>query len=82
MEGFFFDRVLSEGEPLMVEKEPGKIIVLEPARAKKTRRRKRTVADHEAFLSSFGSWSDMDTDALIKNIYESRNMPPRPRVDL
>ncbi len=34
--------------------------------------RPKTKADYEAFRAAFGSWSDVDTEALLKNIYAFR----------
>lgn len=50
----------------------------------KKRRRGRTLseADLEAFRSAAGGWSDIDTDKLIENIYESRRISTRPPVEL
>jgi hypothetical protein len=39
------------------------IAVLSPPKARRARRSK-TKADYEAFLSSLGSWRDVDTEAL------------------
>src|SRR5687768_6586882 len=78
----FFDRVIHGNETVMVERDEGEIVVLKPASMKGRKRRNRTAADHEAFLSAFGSWSDFDVDTFLKNIYERRGMPPRPRVEL
>jgi hypothetical protein len=36
--------------------------------------------DDESFLSTFGSWSDVDTDKLIEEIYERRR-PSKPPVE-
>ena len=36
----------------------------------------------QAFLSAAGSWSDVDTDALVRNIYADRELDDRPRIDL
>ncbi len=82
----FFERVIHGHETVMVEKDEGEIVMMKPAKlaSRSTRRssRKRTEADREAFLSSFGGWSDVDDEAFIKRIYESRNMPSRPPVEL
>ena len=60
------DRVISEGEEIIMETEEGALVAVTPiARAK-------TAADYEAFLASAGSWADVDTDAFLKNVYESR----------
>ena|SRR5437660_1103709 len=32
------------------------------------KKRPRTKADYETFRAAFGSWSDVDTEALLKNI--------------
>ena len=61
-----FERVIGEGEAVVVETEAGALVALTPiARAK-------TAADYDAFLASAGSWADVDTDAFLKNVYESR----------
>jgi len=80
----FFARVAREHESLVVEGAEGELVVLKPLRSTKARlrSRRRTAADHEAFLSSFGSWSDVDADTLIKDIYESRSISSRPPVEL
>ena len=44
--------------------------------------RVKTQEDFEAFVRAAGSWKDVDTDKFLEDIYESRNMPPRPPVDL
>ena len=67
-----FERVIGEGEAVVVETEAGALVALTPiARAK-------TAADYDAFLASAGSWADVDTDAFLKDIYESRksSRPP------
>ena len=85
----FFERVVHGHEIVLVEKEKGEIVEMKltkPAklasRSKRGSSGKRTEADHEAFLSSFGGWSDVDDEAFIKRVYESRNMPSRPPVEL
>ena len=85
----FFERVIRDHETIVVEKEAREGIVdgvvMKPVRlvaGRKGGRRKRTAADYEAFLSAFGGWSDVDVDDFLKRIYESRNMPSRPPVDL
>jgi hypothetical protein len=77
-----FDRVVANRETIVVEKDNGSAAVLRPA--PKRRRRSRTIsdADWQAFLSSAGGWSDVDTDKLVKDIYESRNLSPRRQVEL
>ncbi len=77
----FFDRVTHDKETIVVERGPGNLIVMKPARAAKARRRKKTQADHEAFLASTGSWGDVDIDVFLKNVYESRSVASRPPVE-
>jgi hypothetical protein len=36
------------------------------------KKRTKTKADYEAFRAAFGSWSDVDTEVLLKNIYTDR----------
>src|SRR5690242_3019011 len=79
-----FARVVHDQETIVVEGEAGEVAVLTPVRIPKSRRRgrKRTAADHEAFLSAFGGWSDFDLDTFLENIYESRRSSSRPLVEL
>lgn len=80
----FFDRVIHRHESLTIQNGAGALAVLMPASMNKRPRQgkwEKTEADYEAFLSSFGGWSDMDIDAIIKNIYESRKLS-RPPVEL
>ena len=85
----FFERVVHGHGTVMVEKDEGEIVEMKLAKpaklASRSKRRssgKRTEADHEAFLSSFGGWNDVDDEAFIKRIYEGRNMPSRPPIEL
>ncbi len=52
--------------------------------AKKARKRKgKTKADYEAFLSAAGGWKDVDTETLLQHIYEDRRRTnSRPAVKL
>jgi NADPH-dependent glutamate synthase beta subunit-like oxidoreductase len=42
----------------------------------------KTPADYEAFLSAAGSWADVDVDAFLADVYESRRRSTRPPVEL
>lgn len=44
--------------------------------------RKKTAADHEAFRSAAGSWSDVDVDTCLRENAESRQLSTRPPVEL
>ncbi|MBI2862933.1 MAG: hypothetical protein HYX94_00020 [Chloroflexi bacterium] len=58
--------------------------ILMPAKPPSRRRTKRTKTkeDYEAFLSSAGSWKDVDTDKLIADIYADRRISDRPPVEI
>ncbi len=76
----FFERVTRDNETILVEREDGEAVVLKPVETGEPGKRKRTKEEHEAFLASAGGWSDVD--AFLEKIYESRNMPPRPLIEL
>jgi hypothetical protein len=65
-----------EGEDLAV------VVPLPRPAAKRRRGREKTDADYEAFRSAAGGWKDLDTDKLIKDIYESRRISTRAPIDL
>ena len=72
-----FDRVISEGESIVIEKGEGEFVALSPAPLS----RSKTEEDWKAFRAAAGSWADVDTDAFLKDIYESRKSS-RPPVEL
>jgi hypothetical protein len=76
-----FDRILSEGAEIVVEKGVGELVALKPVTRARARRRSVTKADDEAFLSAAGGWADVNIDAFLKDIYESRRSS-RPPVEL
>lgn len=65
-----------EGEDLAV------VVPLPKPAPKRSRGRPRTSADYEAFRSAAGSWSDVDTDRLLADIYADRERSDRPPVEL
>jgi antitoxin (DNA-binding transcriptional repressor) of toxin-antitoxin stability system len=65
-------RVLTNGS------EP--VAVLRPVQRRRTKAVKEC-ADREAFLSSLGSWADVDTEALKQEIKQARS-DHRPPVEL
>lgn len=70
-------------EPRLLRRGREDLAILRPVKtASKRRKRTKTEADYAAFLSSAGSWKDVDTDRLIRDIYESRRMSSRPPVEL
>ena len=75
----FLAQVLQTQQTVVVENATGEQIEVRPAPSGE---RSFSAADREAFLSSLGSWSDIDTDEFMRKVYESRDLPPRPRVEL
>ncbi len=67
--------------PRELRRENKPLALITPvAGAKKARKQKaKTKKDYEAFKRAAGSWKDVDTDTLIKNIYEDRSRSNRPR---
>jgi len=77
------EEVRRAGEPRVLRRDGEDLAMVVPLpRAKKSRFKKPTEADLEAFRSAAGGWSDIDTDKLIENIYESRRISTRPPVEL
>jgi len=77
-----FERVIGEGEEVVVETEAGELVALKPLARAKRRRRTKTKADYAAFLASFGGWKDVDVDAFLKDNEENRRISTRPPVEL
>ncbi|MDQ2810103.1 MAG: hypothetical protein M3Z04_24765 [Chloroflexota bacterium] len=77
----FLAQVLQTQQTVVVENAIGEQVEVRPAHPTH-RRRVRTPEDHEAFLSAMGSWCDVDTDEFMRKVYESRDLPPRPQVEL
>jgi len=47
---------------------------------KSKEKRRKTKANYDAFFSAFGSWKDVDTDALLTSIYTTRKRSNRPPI--
>ncbi len=79
-----FERVAATRKSVVVERSDGVSAVLRPTPPRRHLAAGRAIstADHKAFLESAGGWADVDTDALKRDIDESRNLPPRPPVEL
>src|SRR3989442_2164108 len=59
--------------PRELRRENKTVAVIMPARkATPKKKRGKTKADYEAFLSAAGGWKDVDTERLLKDIYEDR----------
>jgi hypothetical protein len=76
-----FDRVISEGTSVVIEKGEGELVEIKPVSSTKAGRKAVTKEDDEAFLSAAGGWADVDIDAFLEDIYESRKSS-RPPVEL
>jgi hypothetical protein len=73
------EEVGSTREPRILRRGKEDLAVVIPiARQARPSQRKRNAADIEAFKSAAGSWSDVDTDNLVKGIYESRRSSRSP----
>jgi hypothetical protein len=70
-------------EPRLLRRASKDLAIVVPAPRVPRSRRRKTLADYEAFLSSAGSWKDsVDTEQWIKDSYESRARSSRPAVNL
>jgi hypothetical protein len=74
-----FERVL-HGEEVIVRRGKGEAVALNLADA--TDGVELSPAQLAAFLSAAGGWADLDTETLKAQLRASRDMPPRPPVDL
>lgn len=70
--------------PRLLQIDGEDIAVIAPIGKKSERSvlKPKSKADMDAFWSSFGGWSDVDTDALQEAIYESRRISTKPRPEL
>jgi hypothetical protein len=68
--------------PRELKRENKTVAVIVPAKKSAPKERAKTKADYEAFFSAFGSWKDVDTDRLLKNIYATRKRSNRPPLEL
>lgn len=78
------EEVRTTKEPRVLRRDSEDIAILMPVTSPIRReiKRKKTKADYAAFHSAAGGWKDVDTDTLIKNIYEDRHLSNRPPVEL
>jgi hypothetical protein len=72
------------GERRILRRDREALAVVMPVSAVTKRRseRRKTEADLEAFRSAAGGWKDVDTDSLIKQIYNDRRRSVRPNLEL
>jgi hypothetical protein len=64
------------------ENKPVALITPVTGAKKAKKQQAKTKADYEAFKSAAGSWKDVDTDRLIKHIYEQRRRSNKPPIEL
>jgi hypothetical protein len=77
-----FHRVSDEHVTVVIEDETGKRIILRPLKSRTPARRdaKKAKVDYKALAAAAGSWSDVDTDTLIRDVYENRTVTTRPLI--
>ena len=77
-------QVRASNRPLFLREAEETVAVLMPvAQPKRRARRERTEADHQAFLSSLGSWKGLvDVEEFKRDNAKSRQLSLRPRPDL
>lgn len=67
------------GEPRILRGDGEDLAMVVPLpRAKNPPFKKPTAADYESFRRAAGSWADIDTDRLIRDIYRARRQGTRP----
>ncbi len=76
------DEVRKSKTPRILSRRRKALAVLRPLEDKRKRAKSKAKKKFEAFLASAGSWKDVDTDKLIKDIYESRKISFRPPIQL
>jgi type IV secretory pathway VirJ component len=74
-----YEQVL-QGERVVVQRDVDEVIVLNVAEQKSGK--SLSPAQLASFLSAAGGWADMDTESLKAQLRASRDMPPRPAVEL
>lgn len=73
------------GEPIVLWENGEEVAVVLPAnRVVDTPARPAlSDAEHRAFLATAGGWEGLiDVDEVLQDVHESRQLPPRPPVDL
>ncbi len=74
------EEVATTKTPRELKRDSKTVAILMPPEAKTTPRKTRakTKADYETSLAAIGSWSDLDTDAVIAHVYRAREEGSRP----
>jgi hypothetical protein len=79
------EEVRTTRKPRMLRRDNENVAVLMPVTSTRRRKASRTKskADYEAFRAAGGGWKGLvDTDKLIRDIYESRKISTKPPVEL
>ena len=79
------EEVRRSGKPRLLRRDGEDLAVIAPVTrpVKRTRKRVKTNADREAFLSSAGGWQgNVDVDRFLEDNYRSRDQSSRPPVEL
>ncbi len=78
------EEVNSTKQPRILKRDNETVAMLMPVGTtiKPKKKPAPTKADYEAFFSAFGSWKDVDTDALLKNISATRKRSNRPPIEV
>lgn len=78
------DEVRRSNRPYVLRQANEDVAVISPVKkmAKRSPIKKKSAADMAAFWSAFGGWTDVDTDKLKADIYESRRLSMKSRPEL
>jgi hypothetical protein len=77
------EEVEATKKPRELKRENKIVAVIRPAKQSAPKKRGKSETNYEAFRAAFGSWSDVDTESLLKNIYADRRQTnTRPPVKL
>ena len=72
------EEVKKSNTPRELKKKDETVAVLVPAGEAGSVGKKLNEADYNAMLATLGSWKDLDTDTMVKNIYRARALGSRP----
>jgi len=76
------EQVRKTQRPRLLRRNKVGIAILRPVGKRRITKRLGSKKNFEAFRLAAGSWRDVDTDKLIKDIYASRKISSRPPVKL
>jgi len=78
------EEVNATKQPRILKRDREPVAMLMPigTTVKPKKKQAPTKADYETFLSAFGSWKDVDTEKLKRDIYDTRKHSNRPPIEL